>query len=540
MAALILLWLHIPGIACFALLRGFSLGHALFEVLIVTVAAVVASGRTRSRKLRSLAATFGLLSSSAVLTHLSGGLIEMHFHFFVMIAIIAMYQDWTVFLLAVGYVFVHHGLLGALDPESVFNHPAALANPWKWAAIHGGFILSASVVSMIAWRVGEAARARADLILASAGEGIYGLDREGRTTFINRAAARMIGWEPDEIIGRNQHTVLHHSRADGTSYPRDECPIYAAFKDGAVHRRANEVFWRKDGSSFPVEYISTPIVDRGRTLGAVVTFQDITERTKAQHELERALEKEQEAAERLRDLDGMKNAFLEAVSHELRTPLAAVLGFALTLQRDDIQLSQEERAEFVGRLATNARKLNRLLGDLLDVDRLARGIIEPRYQSTDVLALVSRVVEETNVGDHSVKMEGDPIVVVIDPAKTERIVENLLVNAAKYTPSGTPIEVWFESDGAGLLIAVDDEGPGVPDDLKETIFEPFRRGREIQPHAPGAGIGLSLVARFAELQGGRAWVENRPGGGASFRVLIRLDGKDDEESAEPALFRDAG
>ena len=121
-----------------------------------------------------------------------------------------------------------------------------------------------------------------ELLLSSAGEGIYGLDTQGRTTFVNPAAAMMIGWKVEELIGKPQHDILHHTKPDGSPYPREECPIYAAFKDGGVHHVTDEVFWRKDGSSFPVEYVSTPIRERGEITGAVVIFRDITERKRAE------------------------------------------------------------------------------------------------------------------------------------------------------------------------------------------------------------------------------------------------------------------
>jgi PAS domain S-box-containing protein len=124
-----------------------------------------------------------------------------------------------------------------------------------------------------------------ELILNSAGEGIYGLDLDGRVTFINPAAARMLGWDAAELPGRTPHDVLHHTRPDGSAYPREECPIHAAFTDGQVHRVDSEVFWRKDGSSFPVEYTSTPIRDNGRVVGAVVTFRDVTERRRSEEAL---------------------------------------------------------------------------------------------------------------------------------------------------------------------------------------------------------------------------------------------------------------
>jgi diguanylate cyclase (GGDEF)-like protein len=148
-------WLHAAGVFVYALVRGNPPLHSLSESLIVVVAAAVGGSKGLSRSVRAGAATLGLVSASAILTHLSGGLIEMHFHFFVMVGIISLYQDWMPFLLALGFVVAHHGVLGALDPEGVFNHPAAINHPWKWAGIHGGFILAESVVLLIAWRVNE-------------------------------------------------------------------------------------------------------------------------------------------------------------------------------------------------------------------------------------------------------------------------------------------------------------------------------------------------------------------------------------------------
>lgn len=127
-----------------------------------------------------------------------------------------------------------------------------------------------------------------ELILQSAGEGIYGLDCEGKTTFVNPAAARLLGWKQEELVGQSMHAVLHHTRSDGSSYPKEECPIYTAFMDGAVHHIENEVFWRKDGSSFPVEYTSTPIHEDNKLVGAVVVFTDISERIRAEHEAKQA------------------------------------------------------------------------------------------------------------------------------------------------------------------------------------------------------------------------------------------------------------
>ncbi len=158
------------------------------------------------------------------------------------------------------------------------------------------------------------------MILDTAGEGIYGLDLNGNTTFVNPAAAKMIGWEVEEILGKGQHDLLHHTKADGTPYNRNECPIYAAYKDGKVHQVNNEVFWRKDGSSFPVNYISTPIWDDfGELQGAVVTFSDITVAKDVEEELKNYRDK-------LEELVVERTKKLEDKNKELDTALKVFVG----------------------------------------------------------------------------------------------------------------------------------------------------------------------------------------------------------------------
>jgi PAS domain S-box-containing protein len=247
-------------------------------------------------------------------------------------------------------------------------------------------------------------------------------------------------------------------------------------------------------------------------------------------QLAAALDRERAAAEQLRAVDEMKTTFLEAVSHDLRSPLTTVLGIALTLERSGGAggLPAEEVADLLGRLSANARKLDRLLGDLLDLDRLARGSLAPRRQVVDLGGLVRRVVEDADVQqEHAVVVDAPTLRIAVDAPKVERIVENLVVNAAKHTQAGTAIWVRVQSQRDGVLLVVEDEGPGVPAQQREQVFQPFRKGRNVADHAPGSGIGLAVVAQFASLHGGRAWVQDRPGGGASFRVFLpdpqRLD-----------------
>jgi signal transduction histidine kinase len=266
---------------------------------------------------------------------------------------------------------------------------------------------------------------------------------------------------------------------------------------------------------------------RGSTLlrGLIV---DITERKRAEEALQRseqkyseAFRREREATQRLRALDEMKNTFLEAVSHDLRTPLTSILGSAVTLEQSGLDIPREDAVDLLRRIAANARKLERLLSDLLDLDRLQRGIVSPQRRRTDVTELVAQALRESDLlTGREVELVAGEVVAELDAAKVERIVENLVANAARHTPVGSPLWVRVAREEHGVLIVVEDAGPGVPDDLKQAVFEPFRQGDGGPNPSPGVGVGLSLVSRFAELHGGRAWVEDRPGGGASFRVFL--------------------
>jgi PAS domain S-box-containing protein len=643
-----LLWLHAVGIPIFGAVRGYPPVHVILEASVIGIAALVAGILRLNRNLRMVAATFGLLASSGVLVHLSGGIIEMHFHFFVMVAVITLYQSWLPFLLAIGFVVLHHGTIGVLDPASVYNHPSAIANPWLWAGVHGLFISGESIACLTAWRMSEVAHARAEevdrklvALVRSTDDAIIALNSELAITSWNPAAEKLFGYSQKEAMGES-FAVLFPTGEDGrspeevirdlTNEGLEPYETHCVRKDGSIVDvaltlspimesegmvvgtsviarnitaqkmaeqeresslsllsatlestndgilvvdrennivRINQMFlemWGipaeiveqgdeaalgfvldqlknpekflskvrelyadleaksydllefKDGKIF--ERYSQPQKIGGETVGRVWSFRDITERQRAADSLQQAFEREKEASQSLRDLDEMKNAFLEAVSHELRTPLTTVLGNALTLERRGASLSSSDNMEMLKSLSKNARKLERLLSDLLDLDRLARGVLEPHLVDSNISDLVRNTLEDVDMTRHPVEIETDEVIAMVDAPKVQRIIENLVANAVKYTPPGTRIWVRVKAEPDALSIIVEDEGPGVPQDLKKEVFEPFLRGKDGPSHAPGTGIGLALVSRFAELHNGEAWVEDRPGGGARFQVRL--------------------
>jgi PAS domain S-box-containing protein len=291
---------------------------------------------------------------------------------------------------------------------------------------------------------------------------------------------------------------------------------------------------KPDGKLAWIHDETTFIVDAdGKPLFVLGVLYDVTERKRAEETLRESERREHDAAQRLRALDDMKNTFLTAVSHELRSPLTSILGLSLTLERTD-GLAPEVRQELVGRLSANAQKLDRLLKDLLDIDRLHRGIVEPKLRACDLGALVRGTVEAMEIAaDRHLVVRADPVEIEIDAAKVERIVENLITNAVRHAPLDGTIWLRVEEVEDGAMLTVEDDGPGVPLELRGSIFEPFRQGPLRGSHSAGTGIGLSLVQRFAELHGGRAWVQERDGGGASFRVF--LPGTGGREAGEHVL-----
>jgi signal transduction histidine kinase len=239
----------------------------------------------------------------------------------------------------------------------------------------------------------------------------------------------------------------------------------------------------------------------------------------SQEELEAALQRERRASERLRQLDDVKNTFLSAVSHELRGPLTFILGTSGLLEKHLDELPPDDVREMVGHTRRSARKLQSLLDDLLDVERLRQGRITLEREPVDIAELTERVVEDLGPQDeHPVIVDVPHMEILVDASKIERVLSNLISNAFKYCPPETRIWVREEHSSDGIVLIVEDEGDGIAESDREVIFDAFERidagGKS------GTGVGLSLVAKFADMHGGRAWVAERRGGGASFHVLL--------------------
>lgn len=319
--------------------------------------------------------------------------------------------------------------------------------------------------------------------------------------------------------------------AESASYERYASTLAADERVRMAEVLANTV---EHGGSYDVEHRiirrdggEAWIQSRGRAVsdadGEIRTIMgvslDVTERVRNEQELRDAVETEREAARRLRELDELKSSILSAVSHELRTPLTAVHGLAILLQDRIDELDDDQRHEVVHHLVAETERLAQLFADLLDVDRLRRGGVAADRSDVNVRELVQAV---TSTHDHAggIFVDVPDLAFPLDGPKYERIVENLVTNAEKYAGPGSPIRISARIDADELELVVEDSGPGVPESLRDEIFEPFNRGDAKLGHAPGTGIGLSLVRQFARIHEGRVWVEDADAGGARFVVRV--------------------
>jgi PAS domain S-box-containing protein len=282
-----------------------------------------------------------------------------------------------------------------------------------------------------------------------------------------------------------------------------------------------ETTWTQpDGSTLHVQIRESALPDLdGRVTSVIGIVTDVTSQRRQEEALAEALRLERQAAEELRRVDDLRRLFLQAVSHELRTPLTSVLGFASTLQDRYAEVPPAQAIEMAGRIREQGRRIERLLDDLLDIEQLSRGVVGLDRRLLDLGGLVRTVVEEH--GDARMALSTPASPAWVDRAKVERIVANLLSNARRHGGPDAAVRVSVEPAEPSVRIVVEDDGPGVADGLKRRIFEPFEQGPQASTAAsPGTGIGLALVAAFADLHGGGAWVEDSHLGGARFVVEL--------------------
>ncbi|MGC1394434.1 MAG: ATP-binding protein, partial [Coleofasciculaceae cyanobacterium] len=344
------------------------------------------------------------------------------------------------------------------------------------------------------------------LILNSAGEGIYGLNIDGRITFVNPAAARMLGYEVEELTDQVMHLIVNHSQPDGTAYLLEESPIYATLQNGAVQYISDEVFWRRDQSSFPVEYVSTPIREQGNIVGAVVIFKDITER---------------------QIVEKMKNEFVSVVSHELRTPLTSIRTTLGLLARGLLN-SQPAKSQRMLEIAfSNTNRLVRLINDILDIERIKFGEVAMEKQTCNAADLMIQAVDvmRAMAEKAEVNLCVRPVAVPLwaDPDRIIQTLTNLLSNAIKFSPPDAKIWLTATVQGNQITFRVKDQGRGIPEDKLETIFDRFQQiDASNSRYQGGTGLGLAICRSIVQQHGGQIWAESTLNEGSCFYFTLSI------------------
>ena len=380
----------------------------------------------------------------------------------------------------------------------------------------------------------EAASEERAVILDSVAEGIFSVDPQGRVNFVNRAALELTGWSTEEMLGQVQHALIHHTRVDGTPYPREECPIYGVLQAGGVVRRDDEVFWRKTGESFPVEYVSAPLHEDGRIVGAVVAFQDITERKQAEREMA-------EARDQALGASRAKSAFLANMSHEIRTPMNGVIGMTELLL--DTELGEEQR-DYAKIALSSADALLSVIDDILDFSKIEAGKLrldshefEPRETVADVCKMLAGEAHGKGLELACTVHEEVPTTLWGDQGRLRQVLTNLLANAIKFTSAGevaVQVAVDRPAEGGVLLRGeVIDTGIGVKGSEIADLFDPFHQADVSTTRKyGGTGLGLAISKQLVELMGGEMGATSEPGVGSTFWFTVRCAADREEAAAD--------
>ncbi len=382
----------------------------------------------------------------------------------------------------------------------------------------------------------ERQRALQAAVLDATAEGIYGIDHAGRCTFINPAAAALLGYPPAAVIGRDMHALVHHHRRDGTPYPPDACPIHQAAAGGQGVRVADEVVWRRDGTAVPVEYAVQPMAGAGFA-GAVVTLMDVTERARAEQERAALLTRERAARAEAEAAVTQRDHLLSLAAHDLRTPLAALIGEVQLRQRRlrrGRPLSVEEQGAFLATLHDLLQRQVAVVSEVTDAAYVQLGErLALRVASVDLGTLAGEVADMLahahGAGAAVIDVAAPTGVVIVgDRDRLARVLQNIIGNAVKYSPAGAPVQVRVRAEGDGAVVVVRDAGVGIPTGEIDRVFTPFYRASTACGVA-GTGLGLAGAQGIIAQHGGTIALESAPGVGTT--VTITLPGAEKTASA---------
>lgn len=368
-------------------------------------------------------------------------------------------------------------------------------------------------------RAAVGARREMEAVLEATGDGVVGVDLEGRCSSLNRTASAMLGYSETDARGRDVHALLHGRAPAEEVHSRDDCPAVEALTSGESVTESHDVIWRRDGTSFPAQLQVRPLVDGLEVKGAVVTVTDMTEIRAAEEALRRAV--------RARD------QVVAVVSHDLRNPLGSVTGAAELLM--ELELPPEEEARQLDIIQRAARRMDRLVDDLLDAARIEAGglKVEPRPEPVEPLvrAAVELLAPAAEAEGLQLRLRsGDELPLVrADRSRVEQVLANLVENAIKFSEPGGRIEVDVTAADGDVRIGVIDTGPGIAPEDVERLFDRFWQGGDGATR--GSGLGLAIAKGIVDAHGGRIWVESRPGEGSTF--YFTLPTVEEDPAAQP-------
>lgn len=354
------------------------------------------------------------------------------------------------------------------------------------------------------------------LILESAGDGIFGLDASGACTFINPAGARMGGYEPAELIGRSLQETFFPLFPDSKN--ECDCTFNALLTRAPESHSDTATVRRKDGTSLAVEYTATPILNSAeKRLGAVVIFRDVTAR---------------------KAVEQMKDEFISLVSHELRTPLTAIHA-ALGLLSTGEMCSQPGKCLAMVKVGLdNTDRLTRLVSDILDLERMQSGKIRMEKKPCDAAQLLEQAADLMRPAAAArgmvIEVAAQPIAFIADPDRVKQVLINLLSNAIKFSPPSSTIRTFAENSAASVVFRVKDLGRGIPAEKLSLIFERFQQvDASDARRMGGTGLGLAICRSIADQHNGRIVVDSEPGKGSVFSFFLPM--RTDSSSLDPSL-----